>query len=65
MELTELQKLLIYNELTVVDDYEYVPAVNKVLDILGYDDFLNSDADYENVWWDKKSATLAEWPISK
>lgn len=59
MELTELQKALIYNELTVVDEYEYVPAVNKVLDVLGYDDFLNHDDCYDNVWWDKKSATLS------
>lgn len=59
MELTNLQRSLIYNELIVVDDYEYVPAVNKVLDVLGYDDFLNHDYGYENVWWDKKSATLS------
>lgn len=49
--LTKKQQNEIYNENLWVDDWEYVPAVNHVLDVLNYKDRLDADDNYKSVKW--------------
>lgn len=51
MKLTDSQKNQIYNEGMIVDDYEWIPCINHVLNVLGYEDLLEHDENYESVKW--------------
>ena len=51
MKLTKAQKDQIYNKTMCVDNYEWVPCINHVLKVLGCEDSLYHDENYEKVEW--------------
>ena len=65
MRLTNSQKQQLYNKTMVVDDYEWVPCINHVLNALGYEDSLEHDENYEVVKWRGTNPLIKDEKIRK
>ncbi len=65
MKLTKSQKNQIYNKTMIIDDYEWVPCINHVLKVLGYEDILEHDENYETVKWSVTEPLIKDEKIRK
>ena len=65
MKLSNSQKNQIYNETMIVDDYEWVPCINHVLEVLGYEDSLEHDENYEVVKWSGTNPFIKDEKVRK
>lgn len=65
MKLTKSQKNQIYNKTMIIDDYEWVPCINHVLKVLGCEDMLEHDENYETVKWSVTEPLIKDEKIRK